>query len=62
MESFYNIRKQEVEQFMSLQFALSSVGGISIEATNEMTPFEINNMFELLKKKNELENQRNSET
>lgn len=62
LESLNNIRRQEIERFMSLQVALSSIGNISIEATNEMSPFELNNMFELVKKKTELENKRNSET
>lgn len=44
-----------------MQFALATYGGLSKEDTSSMTPFELENSFELLKRKIELEAERNSE-
>lgn len=62
LEAFYDIRYKALERFYNLQFTLNAVGHISIDSTNNMTPNELDNMFELLKKKVELESKRNTDT
>jgi hypothetical protein len=48
-------RMAEVSCIMEKQFLLSYMGNISKVDSDEMTPFELNNWFELLKKQKELE-------
>lgn len=60
-ENFYNLRSSEVKRMLEMQFVLATYSNISTQDTDKMTPFEIENMFEFLKKKNELEAQRNRE-
>lgn len=54
------LREHKIEEIMSDQFMLAYLGNISKKDSDEMTPFELRNWFELLKKQKELEANRSS--
>jgi hypothetical protein len=49
------MREAEVFGIMELQFVLSYNANVSKEDSDNMTPFELDNWFELLKKQRKLE-------
>lgn len=57
---FMRLRERKIEEIMSDQFILAYLGNISKKDSDEMTPFELKNWFELLKKQKELEADRSS--
>lgn len=57
---FMRLREHKIEEIMSDQFMLAYLGNISKKDSDEMTPFELRNWFELLKKQKELEANRSS--
>lgn len=59
-DMFMKLREGEIEEIMSLQFMLAYLGNISKADSDNMTPFELRNWFNLLKKQKELEAERNS--
>lgn len=61
LESINAARERELYGMMELQFLLSYLGNISKADSDEMTPFELNNWYEFLKKQKELESSRLSE-
>jgi hypothetical protein len=56
--AFYKMREAEISYIMEVQFILSYLGNISKTDSDNMTWFELNNWFSLLKKQKELENER----
>lgn len=56
LNRFYEIRENEVERMMEIQFILSYLGNISKKDSDDMTPFELDNWVRLLKKQKDLEN------
>lgn len=56
LEAFYKLRESEVSYIMEVQFMLSYLGNISKTDSDNMTWFELNNWFKLLKKQKEIEN------
>lgn len=57
-QEFYKVRESEISHMLELQFILSYLGNISKADSDEMTWFELNNWFKLLKKQKDIENQR----
>lgn len=57
-QEFYKVRESEISYMLELQFILSYLGNISKADSDEMTWFELNNWFRLLKKQKDIENQR----
>lgn len=55
LKVFYQNRENEIANIMETQFILSYLGNISKMDSDEMTPFELQNWFNLLKKQKELE-------
>lgn len=53
--SIEKAREIEITNILELQFILSYLGNISKEDSDNMTPFELNNWYKLLKKQKELE-------
>lgn len=60
IKNFYAIRENEIERIMETQFVLSYLGNISKKDSDEMTPFELNNWLNLLKKRKEAENKKDT--
>ena len=50
VEAFDKTRQNEILNMMELQFVLSYKGNISKQDSDEMTPFELGNWYEFLKK------------
>lgn len=61
LESLYTARENEISNMMEMQFVLAYMGHVSKEDSDEMTWFEINNWFKLLKKQKEIEAKRQEE-
>lgn len=61
LEIFYKNRENEIANIMEMQFVLSYLGHVSKTDSDEMTPFELQNWFKLLKKQKELEAKRAAE-
>lgn len=61
LDSLYEAREIEISNIMEMQFVLSYMGHISKADSDEMTWFELNNWFKLLRKQKELESKRNIE-
>lgn len=61
LKIFYSNRETEIANIMEMQFVLSYLGNISKTDSDEMTPFELQNWFNLLKKQKELEAKRAAE-
>lgn len=61
LESLYVARENEISNMMEMQFVLSYMGHVSKQDSDEMTWFEINNWFKLLKKQKEIEAKRQEE-
>jgi len=59
--SIEKAREIEIANIMELQFILSYLGNISKDDSDNMTPFELNNWYKLLKKQKELESKRVNE-
>lgn len=55
IESLYEAREIQISNIMEMQFVLSYMGHISKTDSDEMTWFELNNWFKLLKKQKEVE-------
>jgi hypothetical protein len=60
LNNLLELRKSKIQEMMETQFVLSYYGKISKEDTDEMTPFELKNWFEFLKKQREIEADRSS--
>ena len=58
VESINKTRDSEIANMMELQFILAYEGKIDKLSSDEMTPFELNNWYKLLKKQKDLENNR----
>ena len=61
LDSLYEAREIEISNIIEMQFVLSYMGNISKLDSDEMTWFELNNWFKLLRKQKELESKRNAE-
>lgn len=61
LEIFYKAREIEISNIMEMQFVLSYLGHISKTDSDDMTWFELQNWFKLLKKQKELEAKREAE-
>jgi len=55
IESIEKYREIEISNLMELQFVLSYAANLSKKDTDEMTPFELNNWYKLLKKQKGIE-------
>ena len=61
LESLYVARENEISNMMEMQFVLAYMGHVAKQDSDEMTWFEINNWFKLLKKQKEIEAKRQEE-
>lgn len=61
LSNLYDQRDEEIRRIMELQFMLACECNVSKADSDNMTPFELNNWFNLWKKKLSLENEKNSE-
>lgn len=55
LQALLELRENEVLGIMELQFVLAYQANVSKEDTDNMTPFELSNWFELLKKQKQVE-------
>jgi hypothetical protein len=55
LERFYKLRESEIRKMMETQFILSYMANVSKADSDEMTPYELNNWVEILKKQKDLE-------
>jgi hypothetical protein len=58
IESINKSRDDEITNMMETQFILSYLGNISKKDSDDMTPFELTNWYNFLKKQKDLENNR----
>ena len=54
-ENLFKLRDDEIKDMLELQFMLSYKANISKEDSDNMTPFEITNWFNMLKERNRVE-------
>lgn len=61
LQSLYKSRENEISNMMEMQFVLAYLGHVSKNDSDEMTWFEINNWFKLIKQQKEIEAKRQEE-